>query len=79
MHRFIVLVGAILALALSKSTIDDTKLLFKNTIKKWGVQIRNKRDHRLENQFTVQFLLVSFAPDLRVYLFMNTFHIKGVL
>jgi len=45
MHRFIVLVGALLALALSKSTIDDTKLLFKNTIKKWGVQIRNKRDH----------------------------------
>ncbi|XP_063676980.1 uncharacterized protein LOC134813221 [Bolinopsis microptera] len=45
MHRFVVLVGAVLALALSKSTIDDTNLLFKNTIKKWGVQIRDKRDH----------------------------------
>lgn len=44
MHRFLLLVTAMFALALSKSTIDDTRLLFSNTVKRWNVQIKNKRD-----------------------------------
>ncbi|KAL5254163.1 hypothetical protein ACHWQZ_G013812 [Mnemiopsis leidyi] len=41
----LVLATTLLALSHSKSTIDDTAKLFKNTIKKWNVEIRDKADY----------------------------------
>ncbi|KAL5265845.1 hypothetical protein ACHWQZ_G006506 [Mnemiopsis leidyi] len=46
MNRLFALSTVLLALAFSKSTISDTKKLFRNTIKKWNINVKNKRDYR---------------------------------
>ena len=42
----LLIVTTLLVLAHSKSTIDNTELLFRNTIKKWNVEISDKQDYK---------------------------------
>ena len=46
MYRVLVLTTVLFTLTLSKSTISDTKKLFRNTIKKWNIDIKNKKDYK---------------------------------
>ena len=45
MKRIVIFLSALTALVLSKATIDDTATLFKNTLKKWNVEVRDERDY----------------------------------
>jgi len=45
MFRVLLFTMVVMAMVYSKSTIDDIPRLFKNTIEKWDVQIRDKRDY----------------------------------
>jgi len=46
MGRCFVTVTVLFTLSLSKSTIEDTKKLFENTIKKWNIQIKDSQDYK---------------------------------
>ena len=46
MYRSLVMATVLVALSHSKSTIDDTRQLFWNTITRWDVQITSQRDYK---------------------------------